>query len=54
MSQELEPSRIVIVSGPVGFDPGNALFAEGVHVGDDDLLVAIERPGNVSIEVIED
>ena len=45
-------SRIVVVSGPGGFDPAAALFAGGVEVREDDVLVAYERPGNVSIDIL--
>lgn len=53
-SQEKSQNKTVIVKGPVGFNPANALFAEGVHVDEDDILIAIERPGNVSVEILPD
>ena len=51
---EADVARVVVVSGPPGFDPASVLFAEGVEVDENDTLVAIERPGNVSVEVLEE
>jgi hypothetical protein len=45
--------RLIIVSAPKGSDPGEALFSEGVEVGDQDILLFIEKSGNVEIQVLE-
>jgi hypothetical protein len=50
----LEQPRVIIVSGPPGFNPATALFVEAVQVLPDDVLVTIERPGNVQVDVVED
>lgn len=45
--------KLIIVSAPKGSDPGDALFSEGIVVGDGDILLFIEKSGNVEIEVLE-
>ena len=50
----LEQSRVIVVSGPPGFNPAAALFVEGVQILSDDVLVTIERPGNVQVDILED
>lgn len=49
----LEQSRVIVISGPPGFNPATALFVEGVQLLSDDVLVTIERPGNVRVDVLE-
>ena len=46
-------ARVVVVSGPAGFDPAAALFSAGVHLRGEDRLVSVERPGNILVEVVE-
>lgn len=50
----LDQPRVIVVSGPPGFNPATALFVEGVQVLPDDVLVTIERPGNVQVDIVED
>lgn len=50
----LEQPRVIIVSGPPGFNPATALFVEGVQLLADDVLVTIERPGNVQVDIVDD
>jgi hypothetical protein len=45
--------RLVLISGPSGFDAATALFAEGVELRDDDMLASIERPGNVEVQIFD-
>ncbi|WP_225421554.1 hypothetical protein [Sphingomonas parva] len=54
MSGDNSTKRVVIVSGPQGFNAQDALFSEGVDVAEDDVLVTIERPGNIKVEVLEE
>jgi hypothetical protein len=49
-----ETQKVVVVSGPKGFDPSAALFDRGIEISQDDVVVAIERPGNVSVEILEE
>jgi hypothetical protein len=48
-----EQPRVIVVSGPPGFNPATALFVEGVQVLSDDVLVTIERPGNVQVDIVD-
>lgn len=43
--------RLIVVSAPKGSDPGGALFAEGIEIGESDILLFVEKPGNVAVEV---
>jgi hypothetical protein len=54
MQEEFSAKRVVIVSGPQGIDAQAALYSEGIDVAEGDLLVTIERPGNVEIEILEE
>ena len=53
MAEKNPTNRVVIVSGPQGFDMQAALFSQGVDIVSEDVVVAIERPGNVEIEVLD-
>lgn len=44
--------RLLVVSGPEGFDASAALFAEGITVQPSDTVVRINKPGNVAVRVI--
>lgn len=46
-----KPQKLIVISGPIGFDPAAALFAQGIEVGDGDLWSTIERPGNIEVRV---
>lgn len=46
-----EERRVVVVSGPPGFDPAAALFSEGVILDETDVIVTRQRRGNVDVEV---
>lgn len=53
MKEEFSTGRVVIVAAPAGVDPQTALFSRGVDIQDGDVLVTIERPGNVEVEVLD-
>jgi hypothetical protein len=53
MEEVFSTHRVVIVSGPTGTDAQAALFSRGVDIQENDVLVTIERPGNIEVEVLE-
>jgi len=53
LEAERSAGRLLVVSGPDGFDASAALFAHGVTVTPNDLLVTINKPGNVAVRVIQ-
>jgi hypothetical protein len=53
MTEEFSTGRVVIVAAPSGVDTQAALFTRGVDIQEGDVLVTIERPGNIEVEILD-
>jgi hypothetical protein len=48
---QTERKRLVLISGPSGFDPSVVLFSQGIELREDDVLASVETEGNVEVKI---